>query len=211
MGRGGGGGAARKCSFHRKGRAGEQLDSPDLGGTTRQVCFDFTLPRNQQSWDIQRWLRTRKSRGYKDQPCSRSDHGSQWPALQRITSDFTTEDTNASQHSCCSSPADFTKYLPLQKPTTWIPDVSLFVPYLSWGSAPAAHSGLCACIRCQLRSLRQSPSLLSLACTAVCVCLRQDPAAMEVYTHNQGPHSYMGPDAVPSSLPLPCTTRLTCN
>ena len=67
-----------------------------LSGTTGRTCFSFTPPRDQQGW-LHRQLGTssKKGRGYQYQPRSRSDHGSQLPALQITPAAFTTEETNS--------------------------------------------------------------------------------------------------------------------
>lgn len=53
------------------------------------------------------WIQ--KSSSCKYQPCSRSNHSSLWPALERTPAFFATEETN-NQQSCSGASADFTSW-----------------------------------------------------------------------------------------------------
>ena len=58
------------------------------------TCFAFTPPRDEQSWDNQRQLETKKKgKDYQCQPRSRSDYGSLHPALQKAPETAMTKPT----------------------------------------------------------------------------------------------------------------------
>ena len=58
------------------------------------TCFAFTPPRDEQSWDNQRQLGTKKKgKDYQCQPRSRSDYGSLHPALQKAPETAMTKPT----------------------------------------------------------------------------------------------------------------------